>query len=155
MKRLRRFVDRLVFTRTEAAALVVIASLYLVGFTWRYIQQTTAPFDPEVYAELDSLIAAGGLAPMDTLPKPKKAGSGDSLGVDSVNAYEAGLLDINRATMTQLMALPGIGPALAGRILDYRENVGRFARPEDLIKVKGIGPAKLERIQPLITARRK
>jgi competence protein ComEA len=154
MKRLRRLAERLVFTRTEATALVVIASLYLVGFTWRYIQQTTAPFDPDVYAELDSLIAAGGLAPADTLPKPRKGETSDSLGVDSVNAYAAGLLDINSATLTQLIGLPGIGPALAARIIEHREKAGRFARPEDLIKVKGIGPAKLARIQPLITVRR-
>jgi len=154
MKRLRRLAERLVFTRTEAAALVVIASLYLVGFTWRYIQQTTAPFDPDVYAELDSLIAAGGLSPPDTLPKPRKGEASDSLGVDSVNAYALGLLDINTATITQLIGLPGIGPALAGRIIEHREKAGRFARPEDLIKVKGIGPAKLARIQPLITVRR-
>ncbi|HUF09588.1 MAG TPA: ComEA family DNA-binding protein [Rhodothermales bacterium] len=154
MKRLRRFAERLVFTRTEATALVVIASLYLVGFTWRYIQQTTTPFDPDVYAALDSLIAAGGLAPADTLPKPRKGGPSDSLGVDSLSAFTAGLLDINSATITQLIGLPGIGPALAARIIEHREKAGRFARPEDLIKVKGIGPAKLARIQPLITVRR-
>lgn len=153
MKRIRRFIDRLVITRTEAAALIVIASLYLVGFTWRYIQESTMPFDPSVYAELDSLIASGGLVPVDTLPKPKR-GAADSLGVDSTGTAENGLIDINRATMTQLISLPGIGPALAGRIMDYREKNGRFRRAEDLINVKGIGPAKLARIQPLVTVKR-
>jgi competence ComEA-like helix-hairpin-helix protein len=150
MKTLRRVIDRITLTRAEATALIVIASLYLVGFTWRYIQESTVPFDEDVYAELDSLIASGGLVVPDTLPKPKKK---DSLGADSVEVEVDGRLDINSASMTDLIALPGIGPALAARIIDYRASRGDFAEAEDLIQVKGIGPAKMKRIRGLITAR--
>jgi competence ComEA-like helix-hairpin-helix protein len=153
MKRLKRLAERLAFTRTESAALVVIASLYLVGFTWRYVQQNTAPFDPQIYAGLDSLIASGGLTPLDTFPKPNKhSGELDSLGADTLGSIVDGLLDVNHASLRELISLPGIGPALATRIIEYRERAGPFSRIEDLIKVKGIGPAKLERISRLVTA---
>lgn len=154
MKRLKSLAERLTFTRTESTALLVIASLYLVGFTWRYVQENTAPFDPKIYAELDSLIAAGGLVPQDTLPKPhKSSGEADSLAADSIDGAGSTLTDLNHAGLSQLIALPGIGPALAGRILAFRERNGPFSGPDDLIKVKGIGPAKLERIRPLVTTR--
>jgi competence ComEA-like helix-hairpin-helix protein len=50
-------------------------------------------------------------------------------------------VDLNQATEEDLIALPGIGPALARRILDYREVNGPFSSPEEILKVNGIGPA--------------
>lgn len=60
-------------------------------------------------------------------------------------------VDINRATVDDLIALPGIGPALAARIVDMRREQ-MFASVEDLVRVHGIGPATLERLRPLVTA---
>jgi competence protein ComEA len=51
-----------------------------------------------------------------------------------------------------LEGLPGVGPALAGRILAERERIGGFAQVEDLLAVRGIGPATLERLRPLVSA---
>ena len=48
-------------------------------------------------------------------------------------------VNINKATKEGLMKLKHIGPALAGRIIDYREKYGLFNRPEDIKNVKGIG----------------
>lgn len=154
MKRIKRLASYLALTKSESVALVVIASLYLVGFTWRYIQKTTAPFDAAVYAELDSLIAVGGLVPSDTLPKARSDSlKSDSPGVDTLAAQNGGTVDINEASLRELIGLPGIGPALAGRILEYRERHGPFERAEDLVRVKGIGRIKLERIRGLIVVR--
>lgn len=63
---------------------------------------------------------------------------------------DAAGLDLNRATSIELQALPGIGPALADRILDHRTRMGPFRREEDLLEVPGIGPAILARLLPLI-----
>ena len=59
-------------------------------------------------------------------------------------------LDMNRATAEQLDELPGIGPALAERILTFRAENGPYAGPEDLQAVPGIGPAIWEDISPYV-----
>lgn len=55
-------------------------------------------------------------------------------------------IDINSADSDLLTALPGIGPTLAKRIIDYRTVNGPFERPEELLNVEGIGPGTLESI---------
>ncbi len=60
-------------------------------------------------------------------------------------------ININTAGEAELMALPGIGEVLAGRILAYRETFGDFSHPEELMNVKGIGEKRLEAIIELIT----
>ena len=62
-----------------------------------------------------------------------------------------GLLDLNRATEQDFDALPGIGPKLAERIMEYRQSVGAFHSLDELRDVKGIGKKKFERIRPLVT----
>ena len=59
-------------------------------------------------------------------------------------------LDINRATVDELMALPGIGPARAGAIADWRDRNGFFEKVEDLVAVRGIGRKTLDRMRMYI-----
>jgi len=59
-------------------------------------------------------------------------------------------VDLNRAEPTELESLPGIGPALAKRILESRIREGPFRTPEDLLRVRGIGPATLARIRGMV-----
>lgn len=59
--------------------------------------------------------------------------------------------NINTATPSQLETLPGIGPAYASRIIEYRERSGPFSRVEDIQKVPGIGPKTFEKIRDKIT----
>lgn len=61
------------------------------------------------------------------------------------------LVNINRAGVQELTALPGIGPALAQRIVAYRAQVGQFRQVDDLLGVSGIGPKTLERLRPHLT----
>ena len=58
------------------------------------------------------------------------------------------LININLASVVELEQLPGVGPATAKAIVAYREKNGAFLKVEDLLKVRGIGPAKLSEILP-------
>jgi competence ComEA-like helix-hairpin-helix protein len=62
-----------------------------------------------------------------------------------------GRIDPNRAAAAELVRLPGIGPSLAGRIVADRDQHGAFASPEDLMRVRGIGPRTLDRIRPFLS----
>ena len=59
-------------------------------------------------------------------------------------------LDLNRASAEDLDAIPGLGPALAQRIVDYRKAHGPFKKIEDLREVSGIGPQNLQKLKPYL-----
>lgn len=62
----------------------------------------------------------------------------------------AGILDLNKATAAELELLPGVGPSLAARIVEFRDKNGPFKKFEDLDKVYGFGPKMLEKIHPFV-----
>jgi competence protein ComEA len=66
-------------------------------------------------------------------------------------AASQGPINVNTATAAELETLPGIGPALAARIVEHRSQHGPFANIEALLEVSGIGPAKLETIRALVS----
>ncbi|MFN0131320.1 MAG: ComEA family DNA-binding protein [Phycisphaerales bacterium] len=59
-------------------------------------------------------------------------------------------ININVATAAELELLPGIGPALAKRVIDFRDASGPFKTIDDLDKVSGIGPKIMQRLRPLV-----
>ena len=81
---------------------------------------------------------------------PASAETGLSVPVEEVRP-DPSPLDLNAATEAELTALPGIGEALAKRIVEYREANGFFKKVEDLTEVSGIGPAKLAALEGLVT----
>ena len=88
-----------------------------------------------------------GSTPRATLPRPHAGinlpATGTSGGVSGSATSAAGIVDINSATLSDLDALPGVGPSTAQAIIDYRVANGPYASVDDLLNVRGIGPSKL------------
>jgi competence protein ComEA len=78
---------------------------------------------------------------------PAPAASG---GASSGSSAPSGPLDLNTATAEQLDTLPGVGPVLAGRIVDWRTTHGRFTSVDELQQVQGLGGKKFETLRPLV-----
>jgi len=108
----------------------------------------------------DAVAAAGGArngALLDQINLSRPVGDGELievLGPENAGATPGvrgdGLVSINRASASELEALPGVGPVLAERIVLHREENGPFETVEDLLDVTGIGEAKLSSIRDLI-----
>ena len=111
----------------------------------------------------DAVRAAGGVLPgvtdpMLNLARPLADGEQVLVGVPAqpgVPGTTGGtgqpvLLDLNAATLTDLDALPGIGPVMAQRIVDWRTEHGRFASVDQLREVSGIGEAKYQTLKPKV-----
>lgn len=111
---------------------------------------------------IDAIEAAGGLrngadATAVNMARPLVDGeqivvpSRRAPAADGATGSSSDLINLNTASATELEALPGVGPVLAQRIVDYREQHGPFTDPKDLLKVSGIGPKTFESIEPLVT----
>jgi competence protein ComEA len=99
--------------------------------------------------------ATSPAAPRKPAPAPawRTAGTGVVIDNRPPKGTPPGPLNINRATAAELDALPGISPAVAQRIVEYRTSRGSFSSVEQLDSVKGIGPKLLEKIRPLVKLR--
>jgi len=131
-----------------------------------FVDVTGAVNRPGVYSltgrsrVIDAIKAAGDSAPgadLSTINLARVLNDGEQIYVDStvVNSFgqrvskkvSSGPININRATLRQLDALDGIGPVIAGRIIEYRKKNGSFLTVDDLQKVSGIGAAKFAQIK--------
>jgi competence protein ComEA len=87
---------------------------------------------------------------LSTLPTPELTIGGNGLLV-TPTPFAGQKININTASVELLDSLPGIGPTVAQKIVDYRKENGSFGRVEDLLKIPGIGPSTLEEIRGMIT----
>ena len=113
----------------------------------------------------DAIDGAGGALPgtdLSTTNLARKVADGELIAVGlAPSALPAasigggtgggGLVNLNTATPEQLQTLPGVGPVLAQRIIDYREQNGHFRSVADLRKVTGIGDARYNELKARVT----
>jgi competence protein ComEA len=105
---------------------------------------------PTADADLNALNLATKVKDGDKVLVPKR---GESSGgrEGGGGAAQSQTVNLNTATADQLDALPGIGPALAQRIVTYREQHGGFRTVDELQKVPGIGPSKFAQLKDLVS----
>ncbi len=125
------------------------AQLPAVGVRAAHASAATAEPDDE-----SDTLSTGHPAPDATVvsstPDPTIRSSTGVATSDSESVSKEEMIDINTAELSELLSLPGIGPTLAGRILDYRREHGPFQSVLELLQVKGIGTKRLERLTPLV-----
>ena len=112
-----------------------------------------------------AIAAAGGALPgvdLSTVNLARRLTDGEQVAIavsgaptsassGSAGSGPAGLINLNTATAEQLDTLPGVGPALAKKIIDWRSVHHRFDSVEKLREVSGIGPAKYDELKALVT----
>ena len=118
--------------RREQAVLLLVTAAFLVGIGISYGKRAR----PMHQAALNP-IAVVQDSTAGSLP-------------DSVGAPPP--VDLNQATPRQLDGLPGIGPVLAGRIIEYRQRKGGFHRVNELRAVSGIGEKRYSALKDMVTA---
>ena len=161
-----QFLSRLrfpVLTGAEKSALGILFVLLAAGASLRAWERSGVVLGPvDDWDSLRELVIRApkpdGIYPCAEIPEEgfasytkvgskksarKSAGSGKKTG-------PARPMDINAANEIQLTTLPGVGPSTAKAIVAYRAAHGKFAAPEDLLNVKGIGPKKFEALQKFV-----
>jgi len=135
--------QHMTFTPQETRAIALLVIALAAGEALRPARTPGTPpgrpgaaIDSEFSALSRALLAGPpeAASPQRPLPPPLAPGS----------------ININRATREDLLALPGIGPKTADKIIAFRNSHGPFARADDLLAVSGIGPKKLARIRPYL-----
>lgn len=138
-----------------------------------YVHVSGAVAEPGLYVldegarVMDAVAAAGGFAPdadQAAVNLARPVSDGEQLavpaqgevpaaadpGTGGAGAAAGGVIDLNTADLATLDTLPRIGPALAQRIIEWREANGRFTSVEDLLAVPGIGDKMLESLRELV-----
>jgi competence protein ComEA len=102
-------------------------------------------------ADLAQVNLAAPLADGEQVVVPRRGAAGLSGGgAPTASGSPAGPVQLSTATLEQLDTLPGVGPATAQKILDYREKHGAFSSVDELDAVPGIGPKRLEQLRELV-----
>jgi competence protein ComEA len=144
-------------TKTETAELVVHVAgavahpgVYRLRAGARAIDAVDAAGGPTIDADTGRINLAAPLRDGERVYVPR-IGEAAPSAIGAGTGEERGPINLNTATVAELESLPGVGPSTAAAIVDHRERSGPFTSVEQLLDVRGIGPAKLDQIRGLVT----
>lgn len=146
------------FTREQTRALWFIIIVFALAVAGHYVKYYFFPpaaadfseFQKKFVEKRRQILSA---AAEDSLSADSRARSGTAAPTKAVGspANRTSAVNINRADRQALETLPRIGPAMARRIIEYRQRHGPFRKKEEIMRVRGIGPKTFEKLKPLIT----
>ncbi len=138
----------------HAAGAVVRPGIYPLPSGARVADLLAAAGGPTRDADLDAINLAAKVADGDRIYVPRRGEVAPSAlsGASGAGGGAAAptTVNLNSASLEELDSLPGVGPATAQAILDYRRQHGRFRSVDQLLEVRGIGQAKLRQIRPRV-----
>jgi competence protein ComEA len=102
-----------------------------------------------------ALLAIAALPSAAQQQKATGSSTGSPRSSAKASATPSAPVNINTASQAQIEALPGIGPKVAQRIIEYRQKNGQFKKVEDLMNVKGIGEKSFLKLKPYLTVSEK
>lgn len=166
------WVDKLQIRRSERIAISMLMILISILLGIGFIMDTEPSVDDDAYAELERVFRERSnnlqqehetIMARYTPIQEEEAAAGPEIAVDTqsnVKKFENPepereksdtlRININKADAEELQKLPGIGPAYSVRIVEWRNTHGEFTHAEQLLEIRGIGPARLEKIKPMI-----
>lgn len=160
------------FTANQKKAILFIAVIFLFTVIFHWVDKVLHPvgtydftvFEEKFYSRLDSiqlvlkedsLQLSQGAQLAGGLPEIKRNLQAPSSGVAVANSAEVlapgQVININTATISELILLPRIGPKTAAKIVEYRNLNGKFAAKKDITNISGIGPKTYKQLKDLIT----
>lgn len=143
----KKLSERVPLTKSELILLGFLLFSAITGMLLRSFETSEIkPVNESSYAESERLFLKAVSTPSENseeliAPVNKPA---------AVKLAPGEKIDINQAGITDLVKLPGIGEVLAKKILEFRQNIGYFRSIQDLLKVKGIGNSKYDKIKDYI-----
>lgn len=134
-------------TPAERKALIFFSIVLVLGASGRAIRalHSASPTDAKARAALESQIQAADSARKSGLRKSKRSK------VKKQPPMPKGPIDLDIATVEEIVALRHVGPSLAKRIVANRDSFGPFGSLEELKRVKGIGPSMVEKLDSAVT----
>lgn len=168
------FLEQLEISRSERITVTILMSFIIILSGIYFYHEPVVNYDPEHYETLERIFREKSQqleqeregilkryqpsnefsAFRDQPDLEEKAATKTELAVDSVVEREPvvipDIINLNTATEELLVTLPGIGPAYARRIIEWREANGLFTEKEQLLEIRGIGERRLEQLIPFI-----
>jgi comEA protein len=169
-RRLFFLLERLEIKRSERIAISTMLLLLVILSAALTFNEPDANYSEEKYVELEKVfkeksekieqeneIIMARYEPTRDVPVSMSVRGKESANqtlpdtTEKSESSKEAIININTASNERLQELPGVGPAYAGRIIDWREENGAFTSKDQLLEIKGIGDKRLARIKPLIT----